>query len=92
MGITDFQEPTGQAPLTNGELSYGQKLVGITFNPSQDGKVQRAKELCAQLADLVEDCKKNQEQSDLDDLLKNGAIQRILDAQMWAVKYITNRH
>ena len=92
MGITDFQEPTGQAPLTNGELSYGQKLVGITFNPSQDSKVQRAKELCALLADLVKDCKNNQEQSDLDDLLKNGAIQRILDAQMWAVKYITNRH
>ncbi len=35
--------------------TFGEKLVGITFNPSGDHKVQRVKELCAELADLVSD-------------------------------------
>lgn len=35
------------------ELSFGERLVGLTFNPSNDPKVQRAKEICAELADLL---------------------------------------
>lgn len=33
------------------ELTFGQRLVGLTFNPSGDDKVGRAKQLCAELAD-----------------------------------------
>jgi hypothetical protein len=39
--------------LPEREMTFGEKLVGLTFNPSGDAKVQRAKELCAELADLV---------------------------------------
>jgi hypothetical protein len=30
------------------ELSYGEKAVGLTFNPSGDEKVQKVKELYAE--------------------------------------------
>ena len=35
------------------ELTFGEKLVGLTFNPSGDEKVLKAKQLCAELADLM---------------------------------------
>ncbi len=35
-------------------LSFGEKLVGLNFNPSNDDKVSQAKRLCASLMDLVE--------------------------------------
>ena len=36
--------------LKEKQLSFGEKLVGLTFNPSGNLRVQRAKELCAELA------------------------------------------
>lgn len=38
--------------------SFGMKLVGISFNPSGDAKVNKAKELCAQLAELINETPK----------------------------------
>ena len=43
------------------ELSFGQKLVGLDFNPSGDPKVLKAKQLCAELADLLHDHTKQSE-------------------------------
>lgn len=79
------------------ELTFGQKLVGIGFNPSADPKVQRVKELCAELADLLKEDLNEFEQSpdcNIDDfqikyLIHNGATSQILSAQMMAVKYLT---
>lgn len=72
------------------ELTFSQKLVGLTFNPSGDPKVQRAKELCAELADLVRD---GNEILDLDNSVKHHLIQHtygeILNAQMNVVKILT---
>ena len=36
-------------------LSFGQKAVGLTFNPSKDDSVNCAKEKCAELIDLLND-------------------------------------
>ena len=33
------------------ELTYGQKAVGLTFNPSNNPKVQEIKELYAKIID-----------------------------------------
>ena len=82
------QKLTGQDTM-----SYGQKLVGLTFNPSGDPKVQRAKELCAELADLLHDhVSRPSERSALENLLHNHAVGEILNAQMNVVKVLTLKY
>jgi hypothetical protein len=82
---------------TSSDLSFGEQLVGLTFNPSGDPKVNRAKELCAELADLVQadlldrrfsDTPPNQLYRDL----QRHAIGEILNAQMNVVKVLTLKH
>ena len=74
------------------ELTFGQLLVGLNFNPSNDPKVQKAKELCAELADLLNNDKKEKESSLLSDMLFNQAIGEILNAQMNVVKVLTLKY
>ena len=75
------------------ELSFGQKLVGLTFNPSGDEKVQRAKELCAELADLLnKEALSQTSQSALYNVLFNHTIGEILNAQMNVVKVLTLKY
>jgi hypothetical protein len=71
------------------EQTFGQKLVGLQFNPSGDPKVQRAKELCAELADLLNDHSNISEPTALSYNLFNHAIGEILNAQMNVVKVLT---
>ncbi len=73
--------------------TFGEQLVGITFNPSGDPKVQRAKELCAELADLLN----NNRQKDIEGLfiehsIFSAAITDILKAQMMVVKSLTFKY
>ena len=88
--IKGFDEPN--ETKSKKEITFGQKLVGLTFNPSGDEKVTKAKQLCAELADLLEEVNKNQESSYLGNTFYGGAIRRILDAQMWSVKFLTNKY
>ena len=74
------------------ELTFGQKLVGSQFNPSGDPKVQRAKELCAELADLLYEhwCRDAfSEKSSLENTLFHHTVGEILNAQMNVVKVLT---
>lgn len=71
------------------ELTFGERLVGITFNPSGDAKVQRAKELCSELADLISNDYLSKESSALHSVLFNHAVGEILNAQMNVVKVLT---
>lgn len=72
------------------ELSFGQKLVGLTFNPSGNPKVQRVKEICAELADLV---REGNEVLHMDNSVQHHLVQHaygeILNAQMNVVKVLT---
>lgn len=72
------------------ELSFGMKLVGIDFNPSGDPKVTELKQLAARMADVVDGGIVSR--TGFSGFLRDGAIERILDAQMWAVKHVTNKH
>jgi len=72
--------------------TFGEQLVGITFNPSSDPKVQRAKELCAELADLLEQDFKSKEVSYLSSHLYRHALGEILNAQMNVVKVLTFKY
>lgn len=75
------------------ELSFGQKLVGLTFNPSGDAKVQKAKELCAELADLLNNHYQETENgSFLEVILYQQAVGQILNAQMNVVKVLTFKY
>ena len=81
------------------EMTFGEKLVGLTFNPSGDPKVNRAKELCAELADLLADHlndDKNKLSTSNDDLLRKRlaehTIGEILNAQMNVVKVLTLKY
>lgn len=81
-----------ETPVMQWNPTFGQKLVGITFNPSNDPKVQRAKELCAELADLVSDEYNSKESSYLSKALYDHTIGEILNAQMNAVKVLTLKY
>lgn len=77
------------------KLSFGQQLVGLTFNPSGDPKVQKAKELCAELADLLWHdyaqiiSERGTPPTELQELLYSNAVGEILNAQMNVVKVLT---
>lgn len=67
--------------LESRQLTFGEKLVGFSFNPSGDKDVQRAKQLCAELADLLKNVRtrKKQEahQNKKDDVIANEYIDDI---------------
>lgn len=70
------------------EMTYGEKAVGLTFNPSGDEKVQKVKELYAQIIDLCNEARTEAGQGEKGRLL-SVAITEAQTAQMWAVKGIT---
>ena len=77
------------------ELTFGQKAVGLTFNPSGDDKVGKAKQLCADLIDLLE--ADHAEKTDngattsswIRNVFRTAAFNALIAAQMAVVKYIT---
>jgi hypothetical protein len=79
------EAPTDDAPKD--ELTYGEKAVGLTFNPSGDEKVNRVKQLYAEIIDLMAEVRGGtpSEQG----RLASVAITEAQTAQMWAVKAIT---
>lgn len=80
--------------ITTRSLTFGEKLVGLNFNPSADDKVAKAKQLCADLADLLyDDYDSNpKEQSPLYMQLHSHAVGEILNAQMNVVKVLTLKY
>lgn len=78
---------------TQRELTFGEKLVGLNFNPSNDDAVGKAKRLCADLADLLnQDYNNGNEHTGLKAQLYNHAIGEILNAQMNVVKVLTLKY
>lgn len=73
------------------KLSFGEKAVGVTFNPTGDERVKRLKELYAEVIDILQD-ERSTDSSDKDpeiNRLCSIAITEAQAAQMWAVKAIT---
>ena len=71
-------------------LTYGEKLVGITFNPSKMPDVDEIKRKAAEMIDLIHAMPFNELQ--FNQLLHDEAVTQIMTAQMWAVKFLTNHH
>ena len=59
--VEEIQDQTADVPQSENantdtrQLTFGEKLVGLNFNPSNDDRVSKAKRLCAELADLLND-------------------------------------
>jgi hypothetical protein len=77
------------------ELTFGEKAVGLTFNPSGDEKANRAKQLMAEALDLLKEAEIEKTdngkamQSWEANVFRTNAFNKIVDAQMSLVKYIT---
>lgn len=70
------------------ELSYGEKAVGITFNPGNSDEVYKVKSLCAELINRMLDLHSTGTSADQRHLA-SVAITELQTAQMWCVKAIT---
>lgn len=70
------------------EMTYGEKAVGLTFNPSNDPTVDKIKKLYAEIIDVCNTARTEAGQGEKGRLL-SVAITEAQTAQMWAVKGIT---
>lgn len=73
---------------TDRELTYGEKAVGLTFNPGNNESVDKIKKLYAEIIDTVNALPCEQAPSEKMRLIKI-AITEAQTAQMWAVKAAT---
>ena len=72
--------------------SFGEKAVGLSFNPSGDENVNRVKQLYAEIIDLCHNMRRGGEGAEMSPeqhRLYSVAITEAQGAQMWAVKAIT---
>lgn len=70
--------------------TYGEKAVGLSFNPSGDDTVHRIKALYAQIIDEMDSLRNHNGRSEVA-RLASVAIIEAQTAQMWAVKAVTWR-
>ena len=70
-------------------LSFGELLVGIEFNPSNDDKVAKIKSLMAEAANLMLEAYDEEGKSPIKSLLFDHAVGELVSAQMAIVKVIT---
>lgn len=73
-------------------MTFGEKVVGKTFNPSGDDKVARLKQLAAEMVDIVEQDYSKKPITPIGDILFQQAVGEILNGQMNAVKFVTNKY
>lgn len=87
---TEIPEPQGVDTPQTPTLTFGQKIVGTSFNPSGLDDVAKVKELYAQIIDI---CAGHVDDWTSPDKVKmlNEAITAAVTAQMRAVKGITFR-
>lgn len=71
------------------ELTFGQKAVGLTFNPGGNPEVTKCKQLFADAIDQMNDLRNSEGASAGQKRHASTAITMMEDAQMRAVKAIT---
>lgn len=70
------------------DLTYGQKAVGLTFNPGGNPEVHYAKAIFAEIIDFLDGIRQETDDPEVKRLC-SIAITDAQTAQMWAVKAIT---
>lgn len=79
---------------TRPPLTFGEKAVGITFNPGGDVVVNAVKISFASLIDKLNDLRKQASNEGRAECIRmySVAITELQTAQMWAVKAITYKY
>jgi hypothetical protein len=80
--------------MTEHEQTYGEKAVGLQFNPSGMGDVDKLKKLYAEIIDHMDDFRQGYiARGDNSEMVRlcSIAITEAQTAQMWAVKAVTWR-
>lgn len=70
------------------QLTYGEKAVGLSFNPSGDFTVEVIKRQFAEIIDTLNNHRKVADSQEVQRML-SIAITEAQTAQMWAVKAVT---
>ena len=68
--------------------TYGEKAVGLSFNPSNDNGVDKCKRIFAEAIDQLNDLRNNSTSAEVKRMC-SIAITEAQSAQMWGVKAIT---
>lgn len=73
------------------ELTFGQKAVGINFNPGGNSSVNEIKQKYADCIDFLNDFRNDSNKSVSSEAKRQAsiAITELQTSQMWAVKAIT---
>lgn len=82
---------TPDTPIPSGnqrELTFGEKAVGLTFNPSNNADVDMIKTGFAKIIDAMNDLRQASGPGEKARML-SVAITDLQTAQMWAVKAVT---
>ena len=82
-----MSEVTQEELTQERELTYGEKAVGLKFNPGGSEQVNKVKALYAEIIDLMNEVR-GEERNERSRLC-SVAITEAQAAQMWAVKAIT---
>ena len=83
-------EEIAEQTLTQRELTFGEKAVGLSFNPGGLESVNNIKKVYADVIDQLNDIRTGPEAIDGDKArLIAVAITEAQTAQMWAVKAVT---
>lgn len=73
---------------TTPELTFGQRAVGLTFNPSSNPDVDNCKRMFAAVIDQMNTLRSSSNSPEVK-RMASVAITEAQTAQMWAVKAIT---
>ena len=90
MSITPVTSEGPVAADPDRELTFGEKAVGLTFNPSQDPAVYSCKSGFATVIDQMNDLRNSTDNFEVK-CMASIAITEAQTAQIWAVKAITWR-
>lgn len=69
--------------------TYGEKAVGLSFNPAGDKDVEAVKKAFAKAIDAIQDVRAKDTTPSEKGAMLTLAIREAQSAQMWAVKAIT---
>lgn len=73
--------------MSDSDLTLGQRLVGVSFNPSGNEKVNTVKQLFADIIDILTE--NGGAELKLQELFTDMAVNQVVIAQMTAVKALT---
>ena len=89
IGTPEMQEaPETPDNTATRELTFGEKAVGLSFNPSGDERVNRAKVICAELIEILGLNYPLPPSTWAGSVLRTAAFNAIIAAQMAVVKFI----